>query len=220
MPAWTEEALRYLGVREADDDIRRKTEEMADMLLRRVTPRYVFRVCRLERDGKTLLLPEAGFALEGKLALQMLGECDQAALLACTLGAAFDALFRSVQHRSMADAVILDACGSAYVEAACDGAEKEISARYPEKYRTDRFSPGYGDLPLTLQPPLLRALDAERRLGLYFTSSCLMNPQKSVTAFIGLASAPQAAKIKGCARCALQKDCAYKKRGIRCGLEE
>ena len=50
-----------------------------------------------------------------------------------------------------------------------------------------RFSPGYGDLPLSVQPAFLAALDATRRLGITLTSSFLMVPTKSVTAFVGVA---------------------------------
>ena len=40
----------------------------------------------------------------------MLRECTQAALLACTLGAVFDARLRAAQARDMAKAVLLDGC--------------------------------------------------------------------------------------------------------------
>ena len=51
-----------------------------------------------------------------------------------------------------------------------------------------RFSPGYGDLPIEVQKDFLPLLDAERRLGITLSESCLMAPSKSVTAIIGVAS--------------------------------
>lgn len=77
--------------------------------------------------------------------------CSHAALLVCTLGTTFDALARQVQARDFADALLLDGFGGAYVEAGCNAAEREIAAKLPGKYLTDRFSPGYGDLPLDVQ---------------------------------------------------------------------
>ena len=118
----------------------------------------------------------------------------------------------------MAEAVILDGCGSALVEQGCDAAEREISSRFPELYLTDRFSPGYGDLPLSLQKDLCTALDAQRRLGIYVNESMLMTPQKSVTAIIGLSPAPQMARIRGCGYCSMGEHCPLRKGGKHCGL--
>ena len=155
-----EEALRYIGAANADDGTRRKALETAEELEERLQPRFVWRLLKTEKTPDGIFLPETGLTLKGKLAARMLEECDEAALFACTLGAEFDAMLRTEQARDMAKAVILDACGSALVEAGCDEAEREIAARRPERFRTDRFSPGYGDLPLELQGPLLQALTA------------------------------------------------------------
>ena len=114
-------------------------------------------------------------------------------------------------------AVLLDALGSSFVEAGCDGTEEEISARFPALHRTDRFSPGYGDLPLDLQPALCAALDAQRRLGLTVTDSLLLNPVKSVTAVIGLSPTPQPARIRGCGYCNFRENCQFRKEGTTCG---
>jgi len=138
-------------------------------------------------------------------------------ILAATLGARFDAMLRAQQARDMAQAVIMDACASAYIDAACDEAEKEIAARFPGQYLTDRFSPGYGDLPLSVQTELCRALDTQRTLGVHVTDHFLLNPSKTITAVIGLADRPQAARIRGCAYCRLQKHCPYQG-GKRCAL--
>jgi hypothetical protein len=148
----------------------------------------------------------------------MLAQCGQAALLACTLGPGFDAMLRAEQARGMDGAVILDACGGAWVEAGCNAAEEELRRRLPEAYLTDRFSPGYGDLPLQLQPAILAALDAGRRIGLHVGDSLLMNPVKSVTAVIGISDRPQMARIRGCAYCAMNQTCTLRKGGKRCGL--
>ena len=179
-------------------------------------PRFRYRIVTVEKKAEGVYLQEAGLLLPGKTAGLMLREAKKAALLLCTLGLSFDAHLRSVQARDMARAVMLDACGSALAEAGCDQAEAEIRALFPGLYLTDRFSPGYGDLPLQVQPGLLSALDAQRRLGVYMTDSFLMNPSKSVTAVIGLCDTPQSARVRGCACCAFNKDCAYWKRGTEC----
>ncbi len=213
-----DEALRYAGVRgEPTEALRRQAGAVATALTEAVRPRYTYRIFAVQRRADGFYLPEADILLPGESAGRMLAECDRAALLACTLGAQFDAMLRTEQARDMAQAVLLDACGSAWVEAGCDEAERELKARLPGIYLTDRFSPGYGDLPLVLQPSLCAALDTQRRLGLCVTESLLMNPGKSVTAVIGLAKRPQAARIRGGAYCAMREICTLRKGGKLCG---
>lgn len=213
-----DEAMRYLGVREdSDGAIRRAMAATAHLLMQKVTPRWVWRLYPLER-GEKLQLGDTGIALTGRSAAKMLESCTHAAVLCVTLGAEFDGLMRATQVRDMARAAMLDALGSAMVEAACDQAETEISARLPGKHRTDRFSPGYGDLPIQLQPEIIRVLDAQRRLGVTVTKSCMMIPQKTVTAIAGLSDSPQRARIRGCAYCAMNQTCELRKGGKRCDL--
>lgn len=212
-----DEALRYLGAARADPELRGQAEALADELAAALQPRYVWTVCPLTQTGDSFRLEGTAVELSGATAQKMLKGCGQAALLACTLGARFDAMLRTVQARDMARAVLLDALGSAFVEAGCNAAEQEISARLPGLYLTDRFSPGYGDLPLTVQPALCAALDGGRRLGLTVTGSLLLNPMKSVTAILGLSDAPQPARVRGCQFCALAGSCPYRKEGTTCG---
>ena len=212
-----EEALRYLGAAGADNALRQAMEEAAAWLEARITPRWVYRVFHLTAEEGGVNLAGARVTLTGCLAQTLLTDCRQAALLACTLGQGWERLMREEQARDMARAVILDACASAYVEAGCDAAQAEVAARMPGLHLTDRFSPGYGDLPLSLQPAILTALDASRRLGLHATPTYLLLPQKSVTAVIGLAERPQGARIRGCPHCDLREHCTLRQRG-GCGV--
>lgn len=212
------EALRYLGAGDCPPErARHEMAAVARELTERLWPKFTYRVFTLEHETEGIRLREADLLLAGKLADTMLAQCGRAAVVACTLGAEFDALLRKEQVRDMAKAAMLNACGSALVEAGCDEAEREIGARFPNLFLTDRFSPGYGDLPLNLQPELCAALDTQRRLGLHVTDSCLMNPAKSVTAVIGLADTPQPARVRGCAFCDLRENCALRKGGKHCG---
>jgi len=84
-------------------------------------------------------------------------------------------------------------------------------------YLTDRFSPGYGDLPLEVQPALLEAAQAHR-IGVTAAPSLMMIPQKSVSALIGLSDRPQMARIRGCAFCRMNQTCTLRKAGKSCGF--
>ena len=212
------EPLRYLGVRgEPDEALRLEITAAADQLTRTITPRWVWRMFHVKHTFDGEELEGAGLVLTGGMARKMLANCDRAVLLACTLGAGFEARLRAEQARSMARAALLDACGSAWVEAGCDGAEQEIAARFPGLYLTDRFSPGYGDLPLALQRDICGVLDAPRRLGVQVGDSLLLNPTKSVTAVVGLSEQPQPARVRGCGFCTLREGCQYRKGGKTCG---
>ncbi|MBQ2954488.1 MAG: methionine synthase [Clostridia bacterium] len=216
MPLNIREALRYLGVTgEPDDALLQQAQQLSAELTSRIIPHYSWRMLPLEHSGGQLTL--AGRPLPGHSAARMLDDCHQCALLICTLGAAFDLWLRQMQARDMVRAALLDALGSAYVEAACDSATEEIAARFPDMYLTDRFSPGYGDLPLTLQPALLELAGA-RRIGLTCTPSLLLAPQKSVTALIGLAEQPQMARIRGCQHCRMNNTCTFRKAGTTCAI--
>jgi len=210
------EALRYLGASGADEELRRRTQAAAQEMERRFQPHYTYRISAVEHRDEGEWLADVQLLLPGASARKMLGECGHAALLVCTLGLTFEQHLRETQARDMARAVLLDALGSVMVEAGCDRAQEEIAARFPEKHLTDRFSPGYGDLPLTLQPEICRITDSRRRLGVYVTETCLLNPQKSVTAVIGLADQPQRARIRGCGHCAMRNTCELRKGGHSC----
>ena len=213
------EALRYLGAGSSPPEVlRRDMEQIADQLTAAVRPRYAYRVFSTVHEERGVLLREAGILLTGRSAARMLAQCDQAVLLICTLGAGFETMLRAEQARDMTRAVMLDACGSAWVESGCNAAEEELAARFPGRYLTDRFSPGYGDLPLALQPAICAALDAGRRVGVQVTDSFLMNPSKSVTAVIGLSDRPQQARIRGCAYCSMRETCTLRKGGKSCAL--
>ena len=210
------EAMRYLGAGGGNDALRAQVSAAAARIHEQ--PRYTYRVMELTWKDGVPFLPQIGMELPGNTAKTMLGNCSKVVLLACTLGLSFDAFISREQAKSMAEAVILDGCGSALVEQGCDEAEREIASRFPGLYLTDRFSPGYGDLPLSLQKDLCAALDAQRRLGIYVNGSMLMTSQKSVTAFIGLSSAPQMARIRGCGYCSMGDHCPLRKGGKHCGL--
>ena len=211
-----DEALRYLGASGADEALRRRMTDAACEIEQRFAPRYTYRVFEVEHCAEGEWLAGAQLLLPGNSARKMLAECHHAAVLVCTLGLGFEQHMRSLQARDMSQAVLADVCGSALVEAGCDAAEREIAARFPGLYLTDRFSPGYGDLPLDVQPAICHLTDSRRRLGVHVTPSLLMNPQKSVSAIVGIADKPQRARIRGCAYCALRSHCELRKGGHSC----
>jgi cobalamin-dependent methionine synthase I len=89
---------------------------------------------------------------------------------------------------SAGKALCIQAIGSERAEAVCDMLCDDIKKEYAAQGYTPvaRFSPGYADLPLSLQRDIFKALDCPRTLGITLSDGFLMSPTKSVTAIVGL----------------------------------
>ena len=212
------ETLRALGWRgeHVMPELFRVVERCEALMLETARPRAVWRFFDLLPGGK---LAGAGFTPQGKDVRALLADCDRAILFGVTLGAEAEALLRRTQAVNMTDAVVLNACASAAVENVCDNLCADLALQVAPRFLTDRFSPGYGDMPLEQQAQLCRALDITRRIGVSLTSGGMMIPQKSVTAIVGVADRPQRMRPRGCAACALRETCAYGKDGQGCGAK-
>lgn len=143
-----------------------------------------------------VLVRGAGLLLPGEDIVRFLEGATHCALMAVTLGAQREQELQRRTALSATDALLYDAACSALAEAAADALQERVAQAAVERgldMLAGRFSPGYGDLPLDVQKPLLAALDAYRALGLAATESCLLVPRKSVTAVVGLRPAGEVA---------------------------
>lgn len=143
-----------------------------------------------------------------------LRDCSGVLVFAATLGTGADRLIQKYTRLEMSRAVALQAAAAAMIEEYCDQACRRLGESYEKRgfYLRPRFSPGYGDFPLSCQPGLLDGLEAGKRLGIRLTDSLLMLPTKSVTAVIGIGRAPLRCTVLGCEACG-KKDCAYRRDG-------
>ncbi len=112
-----------------------------------------------------------------------LDSCKKAFVFAVTLGLEVDRLLNKYALLSPSKHFILDALASSMAESATDKAEEIIKG---ETICHRRLSPGYGDLPLEIQPEILKLLNAEKLLGITINKALLMSPGKSVTAIMGI----------------------------------
>lgn len=214
-----DEVLRYMGCPpdKADPATRALAEGCVPKLLQAVQPRWAWRSFDLcpERDGLRL---SCGLLLPGRDLKAHLKDCRRAVLFCATLGAGADALIRRVQSGDMVQGLALDCAADAAVEALCDQIELELQGKFPGCSFPFRFSPGYGDLPLTLQNELLYLLDAPRRVGLTASPSHILIPRKSVTAILGVADGPIQQTVRSCLGCPAWEGCQYRKSGGHCGI--
>ena len=160
----------------------------------------------------------ASIALHGKDIARLLDGCSEAVFMALTLGAELERVLMKQEVTDMSDALVLDICASAAVEAAADDFERKLSAelKSEDKYLTNRFSPGYGDFALSHQRPVLELLNASRAAGITLTPSQLMVPRKSVTAIMGICSDVREKVLGGCGTCPLKSRCSYRSHNLRC----
>lgn len=205
----TAEVLRYLGCAGTEDAATLAlVESCCARLLTAARPKWLYRVFEIviREDG---VLLDCGLLLPGQdLAGQLCG-CGRAALMAATLSAPVDALLRRSQAEDLAAGITLDCCATAAIEAVCDRAEAEIKAQFPGCSFPFRYSPGYGDLPIELQGPLLALLDGPRSMGLCASERHILTPRKSVTAILGISDGALTPQKRGCAVCSFQGRCKF-----------
>ena len=85
---------------------------------------------------------------------------------------------------------MMQAIGAERIEALCDAFCDDMEKEMGVSLRP-RFSPGYGDLPLSVQKDIISLLEAPKRIGLSLNDSLLMSPTKSVTAFAGISNSTE-----------------------------
>ncbi|MBR6917040.1 MAG: methionine synthase [Clostridia bacterium] len=201
-------AMRYMGIKGvAPDGFSAILDECEGELCRAMAPRCVYTVKDISALDSLMTGEDIKRHLEG---------CRKAVVFAATLGAGVDALIRKYQSVDVTRAMVVDAEASAAIEKFCDAEEANVLKK-TERFLTWRYSPGYGDFPLDVQPALLDAVDAGRKIGLFASESLMLSPSKSVTALMGVSdSAPEAAR-SSCSSCSMNTTCSYRKDGIHCG---
>ena len=85
------------------------------------------------------------------------------------------------------------------------------------KYITNRYSPGYGDLPIEAIRQLINLLGAQNKIGLTITSNNIMIPRKSVIGVIGISELKILNNKKSCLSCNNYSHCKYRKEDECCG---
>lgn len=117
-----------------------------------------------------------------------MGDASKAALFVCTIGSVLSEKVNGyVAKGEIARATVLDAVGSEAAEALAEKVDDLIRRKASsEGYSAViRFSPGYGDWTIFDQARILKLLKASK-IGVKAIKSCIMVPEKSVTACIGL----------------------------------
>ena len=177
IPLPFDEICRYAGCPVPDD---RETAEIRACLAE-TAGKLSWRVCYTEMPLSWEALPPDSLSLE-----KYLKDCARLIVFAATVGLEPDRRIARYSRISPVKALFFQAIGAAAIESLCDFFCAELAGEYAPAVLKPRFSPGYGDVPLTLQKDIFTLLDCPRKIGLTLNASMLMSPTKSVTALIGI----------------------------------
>ncbi|URA10277.1 hypothetical protein [Thermospira aquatica] len=141
----------------------------------------------VQRTEDTIILA-GGIALVSRKLATVLARSEEVTVCAATLGyGVIETIEKLIAQQEVTQAAILDAIASEAVEHFVDWMQA-ILVRERLRFGygpTMRFSPGYGDWKLKVQPQLLDFLHAEE-IGLSSQpESHILHPEKSITAVIG-----------------------------------
>lgn len=210
------EILRYLSYN--DNSLDEEMDELIDSCIEEIMDisqyRYIYSIFDVIDSSSFLSLSNSTIELRGKAIREHLKSSKYVAAMAVTLGVEVENKIKYYGKGNLTRGVILDSCAAALVEELCDYIENKIKdlALSEGLNITSRFSPGYGDLPITTQSQILNSLNASRLIGLNVSESSILLPRKSVTAFIGLTK-DKKITIRKCSSCNLYGNCSFSREG-------
>ncbi|MFP4515133.1 MAG: methionine synthase [Parcubacteria group bacterium] len=199
------EAARYLGYKaksnlnQIEKVIKTSFLELEELS----SPKSTYRIFNLSNNSFKKI-KEVEIELPGKSINSHLEGSSKVVLMGATLGLEVDKRIRYYQYKDLTKSLILDACASTLIEEVCDDIEINIKNTLGlEDKMTSRFSPGYGDLPLSFQKTISKILFLEKTIGVVVNKNNILIPRKSVTAIIGVG---EDKKISHCNYCNLNCD--------------
>ena len=176
--------LRYKpNITQISSEFEKLFEKILREAISLIEPAGIYEVFDIkENDGEKIILSNSTIFYSKKLS-EVLKPCKRIILMAATLGSKISEEIYNRQN--IAEAAILDAAGSELAEEAIESIEKIARLNIPAKEVTMRFSPGYADWNLYIQPEILRILAAQR-IGMTSNESHILIPEKSITAVCGI----------------------------------
>jgi hypothetical protein len=135
-----------------------------------------------------IILPES-IRFESRQLALFLGTCREIIVMGATAGSdIMDAIREDMAGHNVTRGVVLDATASEMADAALDWIMDYFNRTLRRENKSvlpKRFSAGYGDFLLENQKIIYKLLQLER-LDVGITESCMLIPEKSVTAITGV----------------------------------
>lgn len=132
---------------------------------------------------------ENGISFDSSGLIKLLQNSTSVVLMAATVGKKVtDKIFDEVEKGNAANGLIIDSVASQTADAALDWMVqllRKILIREGKVLTRHRYSPGYGDLPLSYQKVIFDVLQLEK-LNIALTEKFMLMPEKSVLAIAGI----------------------------------
>ncbi len=198
------EVLRYTGC--GNNSANTEVTAAIEKCIASLQPKLVCKACYdyfdITKSADDIL--DLGFMnTSSENLIKSLNECEKIILFTATVGIEPDRLINRYSSISPFNALVVQAVGAAAIEAWCDILCRRFEEKEKQKsnYLRPRFSPGYGDFPLSAQKRIFEVLDCSRKIGVTLTDNCLMIPSKSVSAIIGISKTKLNCTPHGCEAC-------------------
>lgn len=175
-------------------------------------PCGIFNIFDYDCKNANIFFENRRIFLPGNSIKKHLDLCEKVTIIAVTVGEDIEnTITRLSEEGEYTKALLLDAAATEAVEESADLLEKVIERyAYREGFNmTFRFSPGYGDFPLTMQHDILELSDGSE-IGISLTDSLMLMPRKSITALIGFKRENAYRKNNDCDNCN-KTDCNFRK---------
>ena len=179
--------LNFKGIDNAFDDF---IDEVFLEVKSISNPKKLCVLSDVSKENGFYKLNKLGLLLKSEDINSLFTDCESIATMVVTLGLAVDKKIALYAKTDMTRSLVMDAVASVYVESFLDKLEEEVCTQ-TNLNKTMRFSPGYGDLDIAIQKDLIKAVGADKYLGIMVNSNNLMVPLKSITAFIGFSTVKQ-----------------------------
>ncbi len=184
-------ALGYPVTSQIEEKIRKIVEEMKPVVEGLIEPKGIYCQVKINIENESVVITseDKNYSFTSKKLARRLKNCTEAFIFAVTIGNRVEELSAELMRSGdYAKALVVDALGSTYAEGLAEAAQQYLKVNEledPEKEKlVDRYSPGYGDLDLSVQKIIFEILKPSE-IGLTLNESMIMTPRKSVTAIVG-----------------------------------
>jgi hypothetical protein len=152
-------------------------------------PAGAYLIVPMSSINNSNIMLENGIMFESSGLLNLLKNSRSVVLMAATVGREVtERVFNEIEKGNAAAGLIIDSVASQTADACLDWMVqllKKMLIREGKLLTRHRYSPGYGDLPLSYQKEIFEALQLDR-LNMALTEKFMLVPEKSVIAIAGI----------------------------------
>ena len=168
-----------------------------------IEPSYSYVVKDVEWVQGNISFVRDQIIFKSQVIARLLEHCQKVAIFVLTIGNRLEEMVGHLAEEGLVlQAAVLDAIGTEAVEKLADFVQGSIAemASAQGLCISRRFSPGYCDWNIGQQRMVFRAMEDDHA-GVRLTEKCLMLPQKSVSAVIGIGPCNNVENYNPCKTC-------------------